>query len=78
MLQVIKKLESLNRINNKAEKYTHVTDDKAVVQGVLFFVPLEKFEVKILIPAPFHESLFQNGNPTFKQLLNHKEAMMLK
>lgn len=78
MQQVIKKLESLNRINDKAEKFTEITDENFVEHGILFFIPLEKYEVKVLIPEPHHKGLFQNGTPTFKQVLNHKEAMMLK
>lgn len=78
MQQVIKKLESLKRLNEKAEKFTEIIDENFVEHGVLFFIPLEKFEVKILIPAPYHKAILQNGTPTFKQVLNHKEAMMLK
>jgi len=78
MQQIIKKLETLKRINEKTEKFTELTDENFVEHGVLFFIPLEKYEVKVLIPAPFHKTIFQNGTPTFKQILNHKEAMLLK
>lgn len=78
MQQVIKKLEALGKLNQMAEKYTQITDDKLVIHGVLFFIPLEKYEVKVLIPAPFHSEMLAKGNPTFKQILNHKEAMLLK
>ncbi len=78
MQQVIKKLESLKRLNEKAEKFTEIIDENFLQHGVLFFIPLEKYEVKILIPAPHHKAILQNGTPTFKQVLNHKEAMMLK
>ncbi|WP_197091606.1 hypothetical protein [Sphingobacterium endophyticum] len=75
---MIKKLESLKRLNEKAEKFTEIIDENFLQHGVLFFIPLEKYEVKILIPAPHHKAILQNGTPTFKQVLNHKEAMMLK
>lgn len=78
MQQVIKKLESLKRLNDKAEKFTEIIDENFLEHGVLFFIPLEKYEVKILIPAPHHKAILLNGTPTFKQVLNHKEAMMLK
>lgn len=67
MQQIIKKLEALHRINDKAEKFTEITDENFIEHGVLFFIPLEKFEVKILIPAPHHKTIFQNGTPTYKQ-----------
>lgn len=78
MQQVIKKLEELKRINDKAEKFTELTNENFVEHGVLFFIPLEKYEVKVLIPAPFHKSIFASGTPTYKQVVNHKEAMLLK
>ncbi len=78
MLQIIKKLETLKRINDKAEKFTELTDENFVEHGILFFIPLDKFEVKVLIPSPFHKSIFVNGSPTYKQILMHKEAMLLK
>jgi len=78
MQQVIKKLESLGKINQMAEKYTQITDENLKEHGVLFFIPLEKYEVKVLIPAPYHKELLAKGNPTYKQILNHKEAMLLR
>ncbi|MGN5954227.1 hypothetical protein ACP6L2_06390 [Sphingobacterium lactis] len=78
MQQVIKKLESLGKINQMVEKYTEITDENLTIHGVLFFIPLDKYEVKVLIPAPFHRELLDKGIPTFKQILNHKEAMLLR
>ncbi len=78
MLQVIKKLEALNRLNEIADKFTELNDEKFIEHGVLFFIPLERYEVKVLSPAPFHKKLIASGNPTYKQVLTHKEAMLLK
>ncbi|MVZ65163.1 hypothetical protein GQF61_04810 [Sphingobacterium sp. DK4209] len=78
MQLLIKKLEKDKKLGEKASKYTQIIDDKSVSHGVLFFIPMDKFEAKVLVPAPFHENLFLNGDPTYKQVLNHKEAMMLK
>ncbi len=75
---LIKKLEKSKKLGEKVSKYTQIIDDKSVSHGVLFFIPMDKFEAKVLVPAPFHESLFLNGDPTYQQVLKHKEAMMLK
>ena len=78
MEQVIKKLKTLNRLEDQVEKYTLVIDDKQVEHGVLFFIPLDKFVVKVLIPAPFHQTILQDKLPTFKEILNNRHAMLLK
>ena len=79
MKQIIKKLEELKLINQVAEKFTELTDENFVEHGVLFFIPMGKYEIKVLVPAPFHKSIFNDGTPpTYKQILGHKEAMILK
>ncbi|MGH2623303.1 MAG: hypothetical protein ACRDE7_06540, partial [Sphingobacterium sp.] len=72
MEQIIKKLKSLNRLDDQVEKHTLVIDDKQIEHGVLFFIPLDKFSVKVLIPAPFHQSFLQDKLPTFREILNHR------
>ncbi|MGO1521258.1 MAG: hypothetical protein ACTHZ1_01880 [Sphingobacterium sp.] len=76
--QVIKKLESLKRLDQTVEKYTQITDEEFSVHGVLVFIPLDKFEVKVLIPTPHHKKLFDENIPTFRQVLAHPEVMLLR
>jgi len=78
MEQVIKKLKSLNRLDDQVEKHTLVIDDKLIEHGVLFFIPLDRFVVKVLVPAPFHIALLQDKLPTYNQILHHTHAMLLK
>lgn len=78
MQLLIKKLEKENKLKVKASKYTQVSDEQGTIQGVLFFVPTDSRESKVFVPAPYHESLFTHGDPSYQQVLNHKEAMLLK
>lgn len=78
MQQVIKKLTALKRLDQRVEKYTQITDESLSVHGVLVFIPLDKFDVKVLIPSPYHHELFDDGLPSFRQVLGHPEAMMLR
>lgn len=75
--QVIKKLERLKRLDQQVEKYTQVTDERFQVHGVLVFIPMDRSDVKVLIPAPHHQALFGATPPTFRMVLTHPEVMML-
>ena len=78
MQSIIKKLESQKKLDDIASKYTLLIDENHSENGALFFISMDKFEAKILVPAPYHSSLLLNGPPTYRKLLNHKEAMMLR
>ncbi|GHE41854.1 hypothetical protein [Sphingobacterium griseoflavum] len=61
-----------------AEKFTLLIDEKRTAGGVLFFLHLDGRTYKVMIAAPYHESILKNGTPTIKEVLEHKEAMYLK
>lgn len=76
--QVIKKLATLKRLDQSVEKYTDVTDEDFNIHGILVFIPLEKYDVKVLIPSPHHKTLFESRLPTYGEVLRHREAMLLR
>ncbi|WP_140938208.1 hypothetical protein [Sphingobacterium lumbrici] len=78
MDHIITKLEKTNTINNIAAKFTLIVDEHQIVHGALFFIPIENRDYKVMIPAPFHEALIANAPPTYKKILTHKEALLLK
>jgi hypothetical protein len=78
MDHIIKKLEKTNSINDVTKKFTLIVDEHQVVHGALFFISVENRDYKVMIPAPFHEVLIANDPPTYKKILNHKEALLLK
>jgi|GEM_PF-513971 len=64
--------------NEKATKYTLLVDESNNTHGALFFIEVKNRSYKILIPPPHHEQLFAQGDPTVRQVVQHKEAMLLK
>lgn len=76
---IINSLEQAKKLDFDVEKYTLLVNEKSETQGVLCFIPLGNKEVKVLVPAPFHRDLMSaSANFTYRQLLKHKEAIVLK
>ncbi|GGH19327.1 hypothetical protein GCM10011418_23650 [Sphingobacterium alkalisoli] len=78
MDHIIKKLEKSNSINDIVTKFTLIVDENQLVHGALFFIPVDNRDYKVMIPAPYHEILIADVPPTYKKILNHKEALLLK
>lgn len=73
------KLKESNSLDNPVKKHTLIINDKSETQGALFFIPVTGKEYKVLLPAPFHEELFINDDiPSYKAVLSHKQAVLLK
>ena len=78
MQELIKKLTAEKVINQPVAKFTRLTDENFEQHGVLVFIPMGKYEAKVLIPPPFHQELFGGEVPSYKTILTHKQAMLLK
>lgn len=78
MKQLIKLLASTQGLNQPVTKYTLLIDDKEKLHGALFYLSIAGKTYKIMVPNPFHEELLKDGDPLAKQLLEHREAMLLK
>lgn len=73
------KLKESNSLDTAVKKHTLIVNDKSETQGALFFIPVTGKEYKVLIPAPFHtDILVEDAAPSYKAVLNHKEAVLLK
>lgn len=78
-LDLLNTLKKANEHTNTVSKHTLIVNDKSETQGALFFIPINGKEFKVLIPAPFHsEVLSDDKKPTYLQVLQHKEAFILK
>ena len=79
-IQIIQdKLKAQQLLDSKIQKYTLLVDEKMNEQGALFFVPLGKGEIKIVIPAPHHQDfLKEDTQVTYKNLLLRKDIVVLK
>jgi len=78
MQQIIKLVQESKLGNEKVKKHTLLIDDKQQEHGALFFIDVKGKNYKILVPPPHHVALLQEGGPTYQQVLQHKEAMLLK
>lgn len=76
---IINSLKQANKLDQPIEKYTMLVNEKMQTEGVLCFVPMGNKEVKVLLPAPYHVDFLEPSDiPTYKRLLMHKEAIVLK
>lgn len=76
---IVNSLEQAKKLDQGVDKFTLLVDEKSETQGVLCFVPLGNKEIKVLLPAPFHQELVENGHGfTYRQLLKHKQVIILK
>lgn len=76
---ILNSLKQANKLDQPVEKYTMLVNEKSETEGILCFVPTDRKEVKVLLPAPHHKSLLADSDTfTYKQLLSHKEAIVLK
>lgn len=76
---IIDTLKKTGELTNPIRKFTLIVTDRSETQGALFFIPISNKEFKILIPAPFHnEILSEESKTTYLNVLNHKEALLLK
>lgn len=78
MQSLTKLLTDAGRLSELAEKYTLLIDEGQKSHGALFFVEVNGRNYKIMLPAPHHEKLLENGAPKLKELIAHREAMLLK
>lgn len=79
MNTLINSLKEQKILDSKVEKYTLLVNEEQEVQGALFFIPHGSREVKVIIQAPHHAKiLIDNEAPTYKAVLNCKEALLLK
>lgn len=76
---IINNLQQANILDRPVEKYTMLVNEKSETQGALYFVPIKGREIKVLLPAPHHND-FQGLSEalTYRQLLKHKEIIVLK
>lgn len=75
---IIAQLKKDNLLEEVIKKHTLLIDDKMNEQGALFFIPFNKKEIKIVLPAPVHQIfLKQEQNVTYKNLLAQKEIIIL-
>ncbi|KGE12882.1 hypothetical protein [Sphingobacterium deserti] len=65
-------------LKQPAEKYTLLVDEGQITNGALFFLSVNGKTYKVIIKAPYHETLLAKGTPTIKEVLEHREAMYLK
>lgn len=76
---LLEKLTAEKLENQQVKKYTLIINDKSEVQGALFFIPSNGKEFKVMVPAPFHQTLItENTVASYKEVLKHKESMLLK
>ena len=76
---LITKLKESNSLNLPVLKYTLIVTENAEEQGALFFIPVGSKEYKVLIPAPYHKDILSDEKAnTYYNILNHKEAAILK
>lgn len=76
---IIKNLQQANKLDEPVEKYTMLVNEKSETQGALYFIPVKDREIKVLLPAPFHNDFPDlSGALTYRQLLKHKEIIVLK
>lgn len=76
---ITEKLKEANLLDHKIEKFTFLINEKSEEQGAIFFVPAGGREYKFVLSAPFHKDIIQDGETkSYKQLLNHKQAILLK
>ncbi len=81
MEDIIQFLKENKLLLTKISKHTFLIDEDQVSQGVLVFVPYKKNkEMKVVIPAPFHEILFSDKQapPTYQQVLTNQHALLLR
>lgn len=72
-------LKQANKLDLPVEKYTMLINEKTETEGILCFVPMERKEIKVLLPNPYHKDLLELSTPfTYKHLLSHKEVIILK
>ncbi|NQD70791.1 hypothetical protein HP439_08685 [Sphingobacterium shayense] len=78
MEQLLKLLTANKMLNEPINKFTLLIDEDGSEHGALFFIEIGSRKYKIMIPSPHHKSLVENGSPTAKRIVDHKEAMLLK
>ncbi|WP_164112502.1 MULTISPECIES: hypothetical protein [Sphingobacterium] len=76
---IVNNLQQANMLDRPVEKYTMIVNEKSETQGALYFIPIKNREIKVLLPAPHHKD-FQGmcDALTYRQLLKHKEIIVLK
>lgn len=76
---LLNSLKQANKLDLPVEKYTMLVNEKMETEGILSFIPLDKKQVKVLLPAPYHKDLLELSETfTYKNLLLHKEVIILK
>ncbi|SKB97842.1 hypothetical protein SAMN05660841_03427 [Sphingobacterium nematocida] len=76
---IINSLQQANKLDQPVEKFTMLVNEKSETQGALYFIPIKDREIKVLLPAPYYKD-FQGLSAalTYRQLLKHKEIIVLK
>ncbi len=76
---LIDTLKKNNKLKDVIRKSTLIVNEKSETQGALFFISIGPKECKILLPAPYHlEILEKNPTPANQDILEHREALLLK
>lgn len=76
---IINNLQQAKKLEQPVEKHTMLVNEKSEIEGVLYFIPLGNKEVKVLLPTPYYKDFVDlTGGPTYRQLLNHREIIVLK
>jgi len=65
--------------NDPVKSFSLITDEKQITHGCIFIIAVKNRDYKVFIPAPHHKNLIpENNTPKIKEILAHKEAMLLK
>ncbi len=78
MENLLKLLTENKMLDSPVTKFTLIIDEGGTEHGALFFLTVGKRNYKVMIPHPHHISLLENGIPSSKKVVIHKEAMLLK
>ena len=78
MQHILKLVTEAKLANEKVKKYTLIIDEQQREHGALFFIEVKGKSYKVLLPSPYHQELLKDSDPTFQQVLSHREAMLLK
>lgn len=78
MKHLIEQLEKSKTLLDIANKYTLIIDENQVTHGALFFIPVGSKTFKVMVPSPFHVALLAEESPSYKRVLNHPQAILLK
>lgn len=76
---IINSLQQVNKLDQPVEKHTMLVNEKSETEGILYFIPVGNKVIKVLLPAPYHSDFVNSSAlPTYRQLLKHKEIIVLK